>query len=199
MTTPTSKTIGYVDAAMAKRPYSAVTADIEQYANWRSYSHPDDPSTKHRPGRHILRRCTSGSSAAHYKYMQDVSSYAYNTMPSAVTAVASAQIQWATSQYFSDCDIMVEFEDSLALYADQVTIDKFPQEYLGQSAIIIHDVPTMADVVGLVHVIKDNGGGRYLSDDRLLLPGCQCEAAESACCGCGFCLSCGLSVENARL
>ncbi|GAB7349286.1 hypothetical protein MBLNU459_g8431t1 [Dothideomycetes sp. NU459] len=158
---PNVKTLGYVDTAFTKRPYNDVISDINVYANWTTY-HKANISM----AGIFFDDATDSTLSADHKYMHNVSSHAYATIPSAVTPVIFNPGTIGDTTYFNYCDTMIEFEDSMLDYKQQTTINMIPAAYRKKSAIIIHNTPATVNVKNLVHTIALNKiEGVYLTSD----------------------------------
>jgi len=147
------QTLGYVDTAHATRALADVESDINVYAGWADYT-----------GANIgvdgifFDDATTGTTDADYTYMHSASSYAYDKIPTDTTYVVFNPGTLSPTRYFNYADTIVEFEGTYANYAGQTTIDTFPDGYLDQSAILIHDTPTTATNIGsLVSTMIANG------------------------------------------
>ena len=159
------QTLGYVDTDFAYRAYSSVTADIDTYASWAGYSKAnisiagiffDD----------VNNTMSTPASTTVATYMRNVSSYAYATVPSAITPVVFNPGSLAPTELFSYCDTMVEYEDALANYHNVTTINTIPSAYRDQSAIIAYNTARNANVKSLVHTMAINGiEAVYLTSD----------------------------------
>lgn len=70
-------------------------------------------------------------------------------------------------RYFDYADTIVEFENTYANYAGQTTINTFPDGYVDQSAILVHDTPTTATNIGSLvgTMITDGVGAVYFTYD----------------------------------
>ncbi len=89
--------------------------------------------------------------------MHNASAYAYATVPSAITPVVFNPGALAPTQLFSYCDTMVEFENAFSSYKNDTTIATIPAAYRAQSAIIVYNTPTSANIKSLVHEMAITG------------------------------------------
>lgn len=155
------QTLGYVDTDYTRRAYTAVTSDISVYAHWSSYTEANISIAGI-----FFDDVNNTAATAVYTYMHNASAYAYSTVPSDITPVVFNPGTLAPTQLFSYCDLMVEFEGSFSNYQNETTIETIPSEYRDQSAIIIHDTPTTANIESLVHTMALDGvGAVYFSRD----------------------------------
>lgn len=155
------QTLGYVDTDYTRRTYSAVTSDISVYAHWSSYTKSNISIAGI-----FFDDVNNTAATAVYTYMHNASAYAYATVPSDITPVVFNPGSLAPTQLFSYCDLMVEFENSFANYKNDTTIATIPNAYRDQSAIIIYNTPTTANIKSLVHTMAIDGiGAVYFSKD----------------------------------
>ncbi len=111
---------------------------------------------------------TASTSSAAYTYMQNASSYAYDTLTSSITPVIFNPGVPAPMNYFSIADTIVEFEGPYTTYKNQTTINTIPSGYKAQSAIVVHDAPsgnTPALASLIHHVVRNGVGGLYFTND----------------------------------
>ena len=150
---PNVQTIGYVDTLYTRRAYSAVTTDINTYASWSDYQDANISIAGI-----FFDDVNNTASKQVYTYMSNASAYAYATVPSDVTPVVFNPGALAPTKLFSYCDTMVEFENTFANYKNETTIETIPEDYRGQSAIIVNDTPVKtADIASLVHTMAVDG------------------------------------------
>jgi hypothetical protein len=131
------QTLGYVDTNFTSRPYTDVQSDINTYAGWANYADADIGVDGI-----FFDDVTTGTTSADYTYMRNASNYAYDTIPTDTTYVIFNPGTLSPTQYFDYADTIVEFENTYANYEGQTTVSTFPDGYLYQSAILIHDTPT---------------------------------------------------------
>ena len=147
------RTLGYVDTAHAARALADVESDIDVYAGWADYADANITVDGF-----FFDDATTGTTDADYTYMHSAATYAYDHIPTDTTYVIFNPGTLSPTRYFNYADTIVEFEDTYANYAGQTTIDTFPDGYLAQSAILIHDTPTTATNIGsLVDTMISNG------------------------------------------
>lgn len=146
------QTLGYVDTNFTHRAYSAVVSDIDTYASWASYTKANISMAGI-----FFDDVNNTASSAVNTYMRNASAYAYANVPSDVTPVVFNPGSLAPTILFSYCDTMVEFENGLSLYKNDSTIATIPSAYRGQSAIIVYNTTSTANVKSLVHTMAIDG------------------------------------------
>jgi Spherulation-specific family 4 len=156
------RTLGYVDTAYATRALADVKSDIDVYAGWADYTDANITVDGI-----FFDDATTGTTDADYTYMCSASKYAYDHIPTDTTYVIFNPGTLSPTRYFNYADTIVEFEDTYANYAGQTTIDTFPDDYLAQSAILIHDTPTTATNIGSLvgTMVSDGIGAVYFTYD----------------------------------
>ena len=159
------ETIGYVRTNWTNRPYSEVTADIQTYAHWATYT-----ATKANISMNgiFFDEAPAVDLATPIAYMSNASGFAYKTMPTPATKVVFNPGTNATAlQYFNFADTIIEFEDDFTAYRNQTTIDGFPSDERKKSAVLVHNYDgTIATLQGLVYTgILDKLSGMYFTDD----------------------------------
>lgn len=156
------QTLGYVDTNYTLRAFTDVTADISVYAHWSSYTEANISIAGI-----FFDDVNNTAASAVYTYMHNASAYANSTVPSDITPVVFNTGTLAPPQLFSYCDTVVEFENPFSNYKNDTTIGTIPSEYRGQSAIIVYNTPTTANVKSLVHTMALNGvEAVYFGADR---------------------------------
>ena len=147
------QTLGYVDTALADRALADVESDIDVYAGWADYTDANIGVDGI-----FFDDATTSTTDANYTYMHSAATYAYNTIPTDTTYVIFNPGTLSPTRYFNYADTIVEFEGTYANYAGQTTIDTFPDGYLDQSAILVHDTPTTAsNIQSLVDTMITDG------------------------------------------
>lgn len=146
------QTLGYVDTNFTHRAYSAVTSDIKVYASWASYTKANISMAGI-----FFDDVNNTANNAIYTYMNNASAYAYATVPSDITPVVFNPGALGPTQLFDYCDTMIEFEGAFSSYKNDTTIATIPSGYRDQSAIIVHDTPSTANVKSLVHTMALDG------------------------------------------
>lgn len=153
--------LGYVDTAFTHRSIDAVDKDVAVYASWSAHTAANVSISGI-----FFDDVNNTASSSVYKHMQSVSSYAYKTVPSAITKVVFNPGAIAPKQLFRYCDILVENEDSYSSYRSATTIKSIPSHYRSQSAILAYNFPRAANVASLVHTMKSYGiGAVYFTAD----------------------------------
>ena len=148
-------TLGYVDTAWANRAYSLVVQDINTYASWwncneQGYNISIDGI--------FFDDVNNTASSSVFTYMQNAASYAYSQVPSDVTPVVFNPGTNVSTQLFSYCDTIIEFEDLYSVYKNATTIKTFPSAYNHQAAILVTNTPeTTAPIASLVHTMAYYG------------------------------------------
>ena len=122
-----------------------VTAEISTYAQWSSY-----PSANLTIGGIYFDDVSSDTTNTSYSYYQSLSSYTHTAMPSSHVVFNPGTI--APPQLFSYCDLMVEYEDSLANYNSGV-LGKIRQVWKGKCALQVYSTPNSTDVKRCVSLL----------------------------------------------
>ncbi|MCJ1239222.1 hypothetical protein MMC14_007216 [Varicellaria rhodocarpa] len=157
------ETIGYVPTNYTNRSYDKVTADIQTYAYWATYTVANISVNGI-----FFDEAPYANIAASIQYMANASSFAYNTIPTAATTVIFNPGTNATAlQYFNYAQTIIEFEDYYSVYKNQTTIAGFPSGGKMQSAIVVHNYTgTATTLQSLVHTgITNHLAGIYFTDD----------------------------------
>ena len=146
---PNAVTLGYVDTALTKTPYSTLQANISTWAQWSTY-------TKANISIHgiFFDDVSNVASSATYSYYQQAAAYAHSNVPSTVVFNPGTT---APDQLFAYADTIIQYEDTLANYKDLTTIATFNQAFNKQTAIVIHDTTTTANVKTYVHDMAVKG------------------------------------------
>ena len=147
---------GYVDTAFTSRNINNVKTDINTYANWANCPSSTCGTSNISMAGIFFDDVTTVSNTTTRNYMKTVASYAYAQVPSDVTPVIFNPGTKGPTVFFSYCSTMVEFEDYYSNYMP-TTISSLPAQYLDQSAIIIHDTPSSANIASLVHTMNQDG------------------------------------------
>jgi hypothetical protein len=156
------RTLGYVDTAHATRALADVKSDIDVYAEWAEYADANITVDGI-----FFDDAVNYAIDTDYTYMRCAANYAYDKIPTDTTYVIFNPGAVSPTQYFDYADTIVEFEDVYANYAGQTTIDTFPDGYVPQSGILVHDTPTDAtNIQSLVDtMITDGVGAVYFTYD----------------------------------
>ncbi|KAL9066389.1 MAG: hypothetical protein Q9161_007608 [Pseudevernia consocians] len=149
---PNVQTLGYVDTDFTHRAYSAVVSDIDTYASWSGYT-----SANISIAGIFFDDVNNTASNAVNTYMRNASAYAYANVPSDITPVVFNPGSLAPTTLFSYCDTMVEFENALSVYKNDTTIATIPSAYRDQSAILVYNTASTANVKSLVHTMAIDG------------------------------------------
>ncbi|KAL9116847.1 MAG: hypothetical protein Q9187_006622 [Circinaria calcarea] len=160
------ETVGYVSTNYTNRPYSEVTADIQTYAYWATYT----ATTANISMNGIFFDETpSANLAPLIQYMSNASTFAYDTIPTPATTVIFNPGTSATAlQYFDYAEMIVEFENFYTAYQNQTTIDSFPSGGVRkQSVVLVHSYTgTAATLQSLVHTgIVNELAAMYFTSD----------------------------------
>ncbi|KAI4180070.1 MAG: hypothetical protein LQ346_007064 [Caloplaca aetnensis] len=145
-------TLGYVATNYTRIPYATLTAQIDVYARWATYT-----------GANIavdgifFDEVLNTATSAVYTYYQRAADYAYAKIPSAVTPVIFNPGAVAPAQLFNYADTIVQYENAFSLYQDVTTINKFQAGYNDQTAIVIYNTPSTANIQSLVHSMVQQG------------------------------------------
>ena len=156
------RTVGYVDTSYTKRDITLVNKDIDTYANWASYK--DANITVHGIFFDDVSSADSQSVYHYYERLGDYTRTHDNNIPYVIFNPGTI----APAQLFSYCDTMVEFESPYNTYQKTFTFNNLPpsSKLRRQSAVIINNLPTSADVQGLVHKMASEGIGMlYATSD----------------------------------
>ncbi|SLM40199.1 Spherulation-specific family 4 [Lasallia pustulata] len=160
------ETIGYVRTNYTNRPCSEVTADIQTYAYWATYQVTNANISVNGI---FFDEAPYANLAALIQYMSNVSSFAYDTIPTPATTVIFNPGTSATAlQYFNYAQTIIEFEDFYTAYQNQTTINSFPSGGVRkQSAVVVHNYTgTAATLQSLVHTgIVNKLAGMYFTSD----------------------------------
>ncbi len=149
---PNVQTLGYVDTSYTNRAYSDVISDIDTYASWASYT-----SANISIAGIFFDDVNNTASSAVETYMHNASAYAYANVPSDVTSVVFNPGSLAPTVLFDYCDTMVEFENDFSVYKNDTTIKTIPSAYRDQSAILVYNTASTADLKSLIHTMVLDG------------------------------------------
>ena len=149
---PNAVTLGYVDTGFTQVPYSTLKSNIDLWAKWFTYKAANIASQGI-----FFDDVSDDASSASYSYYQQAAAYAYSTIPSDTTPVVFNPGTKAPDQLFSYADTIIQYEGKLSNYKDTATISTFNQAYNQQTAIIIHDTTTTANVKTYVHDMAVKG------------------------------------------
>ena len=149
---PNAVTLGYVDTGFTKVSYSTLKSEIDTWAKWSTYTAANIAIDGI-----FFDDVSNAASSATYSYYQQASAYAYSTIPSDTTPVVFNPGAVTPDKYFSYADTIVQFEGALSDYKDPGTIATINQAYSQQTAILIHDTTTTANVKTDVHDMAVKG------------------------------------------
>ncbi len=146
------QTFGYVDTVYAGRAFSAVTADIDVYARWASYT-----SANISIAGIFFDDVNSTASDIVYKYMDNTAQYAYANLHAPATSVIFNPGALAPTQLFDYCDTIVEYENPFSNYKGDATINTIPSGNRDQSAILMYNTPETTDLTSMVQSMAQYG------------------------------------------
>ena len=149
---PNAVTLGYVDTGFTQVSYSTLKSQVDTWAEWSTYAAAniaihgiffDDVS--------------DDATSASYSYYQQAAAYAQSTIPSKPAPVVFNPGTTVPDQLFAYADTIVQYEGKLSNYKDTATISTFNQAFNQQTAIIIYDTTTTANVNTYVHDMAVKG------------------------------------------
>ena len=152
---PNVQTLGYVDTgAGVKKSISAVESEVAVYARWASYKRSDisihgiyfdDVSNK--------------DDQTVYDYMSEITTYAFNSMPSSDTRVVYNPGTFAPSHLLTYSNMTVQYEKPYDEYQSINPISQIADGDLRKTAFQIYSTPTSSygDVEGLVQTMAQKG------------------------------------------
>ncbi|KAK4695269.1 hypothetical protein P7C71_g2461, partial [Lecanoromycetidae sp. Uapishka_2] len=149
---PNAVTLGYVDTGFTQISYSTLESQVDTWANWSTY-------TAANIAIHgiFFDDVSDDASSSSYNYYQQAAAYAHSTMPSKPAPVVFNPGTTAPDQLFAYADTIVQYEGQLSTYKDTATISTFNQAFDQQTAIVIYDTTTTANVKTYVHDMAVNG------------------------------------------
>lgn len=155
-------TLGYIDTALATRPYTTIESEIAKYANWANYEKANIsiggiffdhvvPGTPP-PSRNTL------------EYYRNISTYTYARVPSKVTPIVFNPGALGSQQYFEYSNTVVEVLTAASSYHNDTTIKTIPAADRGQSAVVVYNANAKTNVKNLVHTLIQYGVGQVYID-----------------------------------
>lgn len=127
---------------------SDIKADVDIYASWGSNI---------AIGGIYFDEVSSETTSAMYDFYASAAEHARSKIKDAYVAFNPGTI--APTQYFEYCDLMVEFEASLADYTSQEPVKRIPEEFRGKSGLQIYSTPRETDVGNIVREVAGEGVG----------------------------------------
>ncbi|KAL8993914.1 MAG: hypothetical protein Q9169_005988 [Polycauliona sp. 2 TL-2023] len=144
---PNVRTLGYVATGYSQVPPATLTAQIDVYAQWNTYTAANISV------RGIFFDEVDNTAAeAVYAYYKNAADYAHSKTPSTVIFNPGAP---APKPLFAYAETIVQFEQSFSNYKDAATIAGFTSGFNDQTAIIVHSTPSSADVGPLVQTMAE--------------------------------------------
>ncbi|KAL9585453.1 MAG: hypothetical protein Q9212_001526 [Teloschistes hypoglaucus] len=156
---PNVHTVGYVLTGHGSRNHTIVKADVHAYAQWASYTGANIAI-----GGIYFDEVSSETTSTNYDYYNASATYARSIMPSAQVVFNPGYR--APAQLFEFCDVMVEFEDTLAHYQNQSILQQIPDGLKGQSAVQMLNTTEGTNVTQLVSEMKDLKAVYFGYDDQ---------------------------------
>ncbi len=145
-------TLGYVATNYTRVPYTTITSQIDVYAKWATYTNANISV-----GGIFFDEVANTASNAVYTYYQRAADYAYAIVPSSVTPVMFNPGAPSPAQLFEYADTIVQYENAFSSYRGQATIDGFQPWFNDQTAIIVYNTPSTADIPALVRTMVQQG------------------------------------------
>ena len=149
---PNAVTLGYVDTGFTQVPYSTLKSQVDTWAKWSTY-------TAANIAIHgiFFDDVSDDASSASNSYYQQAAAYAHSTVPLNPAPVVFNPGTTAPDQLFAYADIIIQYEGKLSQYKDTATISTFNQAFNQNTAIVIHDTTTTANVKTYVHNMAVKG------------------------------------------
>lgn len=148
------QTIGYVHTTYATQTINAVEKNVSTYAGWAGYT-----ASNIAVDGIFFDEAPNADNATYTDYMSSVASYARGLglnyiifNPGALTTAAA---------YYKAADLIVNQEIYYSSYSKSSTVDVIPSQDRAQSAIILHDTPSNADISSLVSTMVSSGIGAF--------------------------------------
>lgn len=153
------QTIGYVHTSYTKQDISTVETNVSTYAGWKDYT-----ASNIAVDGIFFDEAPNADDSTYTEYMSNVASYARGLgldyivfNPGTLTTAAA---------YYAAADLIVNEEIYYSSYSESSTVDTIPSEYRGQSAIILHDTPSSANISSVVSTIVSAGiAAFYATED----------------------------------
>lgn len=143
------QTIGYVHTAYMDETTDAVNANVTIYAGWSGYT-DSDISVKGI----FFDEATDTESQTAYDYMSTVASNARDKGLDYVIFNPGTAV--TAPQFFDAADLIVISEISYSAYQGS-TMHSVPQQYWNQSAVILHNTPSGADLTSVTSGLQSDG------------------------------------------
>ncbi|KAL8766981.1 MAG: hypothetical protein Q9209_006393 [Squamulea sp. 1 TL-2023] len=145
-------TLGYVATNYTQIPYTTVASEIDGYAEWATYADANISV-----GGIFFDEVNNTASDDVYAYYKNVADYAYAKVPSAVTPVIFNPGLPAPAELFNYADTIVQYEGPFSSYKDVTTINTFQPGFNAQTAIVIYNTPSAADIKPSVDSMVQQG------------------------------------------
>jgi hypothetical protein len=158
-TYPNVHTLGYVHVDWCSRSLSDVQAEVNTYANWKSYTAKDI----HVSGI-FFDEAPADYSASSFSYMQTASGYVKSAFPSGQNQVSFNPGATTHQDYFSLADTICQFEASYDQFSDN-TLSSIPADQKAASTIIIYGFAgSQAQQSAIVQLAASSGiAGLYVT------------------------------------
>ncbi|KAI4246044.1 MAG: hypothetical protein LQ352_006472 [Teloschistes flavicans] len=156
---PNVHTVGYVLTGHGSRDTANVTADVDVYASWAGYS-----------GANIAIKgiyfdeVSSETTQTNYDFYNVSAAHARTSIPSAQVVFNPGYR--APAQLFEFCDVMVEFEDTLANYRSQGILQQIPDGLKDQSAVQILNTVEATNIGNMMGEMKQLKAVYFGYDDQ---------------------------------
>ncbi|EED17159.1 cell surface spherulin 4-like protein, putative [Talaromyces stipitatus ATCC 10500] len=156
---PNVQTLGYVHTSYASQSVSKVESNVSVYAGWASYSESNIAVKGI-----FFDEAPNNDDPTSTDYMSNAASYARGLGLDCIIFNPGA-LTTATA-YYDAADLIVNEEIAYSSYSKSSTVDVIPSQYRNQSAIILHDTPSGADISSLVSTIVGAGiAAFYATED----------------------------------
>ncbi|KAL8786440.1 MAG: hypothetical protein Q9213_002756 [Squamulea squamosa] len=149
---PNVITLGYVATNYTRVPYTTLASQIDVYAKWATYT-----TANISVGGIFFDEVNNTASNNVYAYYKKVADYAYAKVPSTVTPVIFNPGARAPAQLFDYADTILQYENAFSSYKDVTTINTFQPGFNAQTAIVIYNTPSTADIKSSVHTMVQQG------------------------------------------
>ncbi|KAL8687651.1 MAG: hypothetical protein Q9218_006238 [Villophora microphyllina] len=145
-------TLGYVATNYTRTPYSTLSSQIDVYTSWVEYS-PANISV----GGIFFDEVSNTAADDVFAYYKKAADYAHAHVPSEVTPVIFNPGAPTPAQLFDYADTIVQYENTFSSYRDVATIATFQPGFNDQTAVIVYNTPSTADVKSLVRSMVQQG------------------------------------------
>lgn len=153
------QTIGYVHTTYATQDISVVETNVSTYAGWKDYT-----ASNIAVDGIFFDEAPYADNSTYTEYMSSVASYARGLGLDYI--VFNPGTLTTATAYYDAADLIVNAELYYSSYSESGTVDPIPSQYRSQSAIILHDTPSSADISSVVStMVSADIGAFYATED----------------------------------